>query len=164
MRPQNPLEAAAAQAAPFQKLGSAKAQFERAAQLQSDEDAWRAVLDHFPDDRTYTPEAKERLAVLYLKARRLDDAAKLFNELQAMGREDPVARTVGIAGQAVIASLQGNYRDSQRLIVSELGEAPRRDELTDDLWYLLRRAARENSQHLDEQAKKQLQDLFEDEP
>ena len=84
------------------------------------EDAWRAVLGYFPDDRTYTPEAKERLAVLDLKSRRLDEAQKLFDDLESTGRENPTAKAAGIAGNAVIASLQGNYLESQRLIVYDL--------------------------------------------
>jgi serine/threonine-protein kinase len=164
-RPANPLEGTATKHDRIPRLGSAKEQFERANQLQNDEDAWRAVLDYFPADRTYTAEAKERLAVLYLKGHRLDEAKKTFEELEAMGQEDPKAKAVGIAGMAIIASLKGEYQESQRLIVYELRELPRRrEQFTDDLWLLLRRAGRESAQHLAGDARKQLTDLFDDEP
>ena len=70
-----------------------------------------------------------------------------------------------IAGMAIVASLKGEYQESQRLIVYELRELPRRrEQFTDDLWLLLRRAGRESAQHLDGDARKQLNDLFDDEP
>ena len=164
--PEDPLAVPATRQDPVPKLRTAKEQFERARNgLQSDEDAWRAVLHYFPDDRTYTPEAKERLAVLYLKSRQLDEAKQLFDDLESMGRENPNAQAAGIAGNAVIASLQRNYLESQRLMVDGLRDLPRvREQVTSDLWYLLQHAGRENAQHLGEEANKQLKDLFEEEP
>jgi eukaryotic-like serine/threonine-protein kinase len=166
LRPADPLAVNSTRPDPEPKLRTAKEQFDRARNgLQSDEDAWRAVVQYFPEDRIYTPEAKERLAVLYLKSRRLDEAKSLFDDLESMGRENPNAHAAGIAGKAVIASLQKNYRESQRLIVDGLRDLPHaREQLTGDLWYLLQHAGRENSQHLGEEANKQLKDLFEDEP
>ena len=163
MRPRNPLESPVTAKDAIPRLASAKVQFEHATQLHT-EDGWRAVLEYFPDDHTYNPLAKERLAVLDLENRRLDDAQKLFDELEAMGRENSAAKSVGIAGHAVIASLRGNYSESQRLIVFELGNlGRRRAELSDDLWFLLQRAGRENVRHLGDQANKQLKELFEEE-
>jgi len=165
LRPKNPLDVPVAKLDPVRKLESAKAQFDLAKQLHSDEEAWRAVLEYFPEDRIYVPQAKEQLGVYYLQNRRLDEAKPLFDELEAMGRENAAAKAAGIAGNAVIASLQGNYKESQRLIVSDLGDlSKRRDELSEDLLFLLRGAARTNSQALGEEAKKQLKELFEDEP
>jgi len=166
LRPADPLAAPATGQVSVPKLRTAKEQFERARNgLQSDEDAWRAVLEYFPDDRTYTPEAKERLAVLYLKSRRLDDAKKLFDDLESMGRENPNAQAAGIAGNAVIASLRKNYLESQRLIVDSLRDLPRvREQIGSDLWYLLQHAGRENAQNLGQEANKQLKELFEEEP
>jgi len=165
LRPGNPLDVPATKQEQVPKLHSAKEQFERARNgLQSDEDAWRAVLNYFPDDRTYAPEAKERLAVLYLKSRRLDEAKKLFDDLASIGRENPNAQAAGIAGKAVISSLQGNYLESQRLIVYDLRDLARvREQVTADLWFLLQRTGRENAHHLGEEANKQLKELFEEE-
>ena len=89
LRPTDPLQAAAIQENPTSREGSAQKQFARANQLRSDEDAWKAVLDYFPEDRVYTVQAKERLAVLYLRTLRLKEASKLFSELEGMGRENP---------------------------------------------------------------------------
>ena len=73
-----------------------KNKVERATQLRSDPDAWKAVLDYFPDDRVYTVQAKERLAVLYLRTLRLKEAGKLFSELEGMGRENPKEHSIGL--------------------------------------------------------------------
>ena len=166
LRPVDPLAVPSTRQDPVPKLRTAKEQFDRACNgLQSDENAWQAVVQYFPEDRTYTPEAKERLAVLYLKTRRLDEAKKLFDDLESMGRENPNAHVAGIAGKAVVASLQKNYRESQRLIVDGLRDLPHvREQITGDLWYLLQHAGRENAHHLGDEANKQLKDLFEEEP
>jgi serine/threonine protein kinase len=165
LRPRDPLAIPSTRQAPVPKLHTAKEQFDRARNgLPTDESAWRAVLEYFPEDRTYTPEARERLAVLYLRARRLDEAKKLFDDLEGMGRENPNAQAAGIAGNAVIASLQKNYLESQRLIVYSLRDLPHvRDQITGELWVLLQHAGRENAQHLGDEANKQLKELFEEE-
>jgi serine/threonine protein kinase len=164
LRPKDPLAVTGKRQDPVPKLATAKEQFDRARNgLPTDEAAWLAVLNFFPDDRTYTPEAKERLAVLYLRTHRLDEAKKLFEDLESMGRENPNAQAVGIAGNAVIASLQKDYLQSQRLIVDGLRNMPHmRDQLTPELWMLLQHAGRENGQHLGEEANKQLKELFDE--
>jgi eukaryotic-like serine/threonine-protein kinase len=164
LRPKDPLVVNAKRQDPVPKLATAKDQFNRARNgLPSDEAAWLAVLNYFPEDRTYTPEAKERLAVLYLRTRRLDEAKKLFDDLQSMGRENPNAQAAGLAGNAVTASLQKNYLESQRLIVDGLRELPHmRDQITPELWMLLQHAGRENVQHLGEESTKQLKELFDE--
>lgn len=165
LRPKDPLAIGSKRQEPVPKLATAKDQFNRASNgLPTDEAAWLAVLNYFPEDRTYTPEAKERLALLYLRSRRLDEAKKLFDDLESMGRENPNAQAAGLAGNAVIASLQKDYLGSQRLIVDGLRDTPHmRDQITPDLWMLLQHAVRENDQHLGQEANKQLKELFEEE-
>jgi serine/threonine protein kinase len=165
LRPQDPLAVPSTRQDPVPKMHTAKEQFDRARNgLPTDDDAWRAVLQYFPEDRTYTPEAKEHLAVLYLRTHRLDEAKKLFDDLESMGRENPNAQAAGFAGNAVIASLQKNYLESQRLIVYSLRDLPHvRDQITPDLWMLLQHAGRENVQHLGDDANKQLKELFDEE-
>jgi eukaryotic-like serine/threonine-protein kinase len=164
LRPKDPLAVTAKRSDPVQKLATAKDQFNRAQNgLQSDEAAWLAVLNYFPEDRTYNPEAKERLAVLYLRTRRIDEAKKLFDDLQSMGRENPNAQAAGIAGNAVTASLHKDYLGSQRLIVDGLRENPHmRDQITPDLWILLQHAGRENAQHMGAESDKQLKELLDE--
>jgi eukaryotic-like serine/threonine-protein kinase len=164
LRPKDPLEKPNLQQDRIAKEATAQKQFARASQLRSDEVAWKAVLEYFPDDRIYTVQAKERLAILYLKTQRLKDASKLFNELESMGRENPKENAIGIAGQAIIATLQKNYKKSQGLIY-DLGDlSQRREQLSSDLWQMLQHAGRINSAALGEEANKQLQELFEGEP
>jgi eukaryotic-like serine/threonine-protein kinase len=164
LRPKDPLAVTGKRQDPVTKLATAKEQFSRASNgLPTDEAAWLAVLNFFPEDRTYTPEAKERLAVLYLRTHRLEEAKKLFDDLESMARENPNAQAAGIAGNAVIASLQKDYLQSQRLIVDGMRNLPHmRDQMTPELWMLLQHAARENAQHLGEEASKQLKELFDE--
>jgi hypothetical protein len=120
-------------------------------------------MNYFPEDRSYAPEAKERLAVLYLRTHRLDEAKKLFDDLESMGRENPNAHAAGLAGTAVIACLQKNYLESQRLIVDGLRELPHmREQITPDLWMLLQEAGRQNVHNLGDEYNKQLKELFEE--
>jgi serine/threonine-protein kinase len=165
LRPKDPLKVAAAvQDNRVSREATAQKQFARAMQLRSDEDSWKAVLDYFPNDRAYTVPAKEHLAVLYLRTLRLKEAAKLFSELEGMGRENPKEHSIGIAGQAVMATLQKDYRKSQGLIF-DLGDlTQRRGQISSDLWQMLQRAGAINAKELGEQENKQLQELFEGEP
>jgi tRNA A-37 threonylcarbamoyl transferase component Bud32 len=165
LRPRDPLAVGVKKQDLVPKQATAKEQFDRARNgLPTDEAAWLAVLNYFPEDRTYTPEAKERLAVLYLKTRRNDEAKKLFDDLESMGRENPNAQAAGVAGNAVVATLQKNYLESQRLIVYSLKDLPHiRDQIIPELWMLLQHAGRENALHLGEEANKQLKELLEEE-
>jgi len=165
LRPRDPLAVGVKKQDLVPKQATAKEQFDRARNgLPTDEAAWLAVLNYFPEDRTYTPEAKERLAVLYLKTRRNDEAKKLFDDLESMGRENPNAQAAGVAGDAVVATLQKNYLESQRLIVYSLKDLPQiRDQISPELWRLLQHAGRENAQQLGEEANKQLKELLEEE-
>jgi serine/threonine-protein kinase len=164
LRPKNPLETRAVKEEQIPREATAQKQFARANQLRSDEAAWRAVIGYFPEDRAYTIQAKERLAVLYVRTLRLDEAGKLFRELEGMGRENPKEHAAGIAGEAIIATLQKDYQKSQRLIY-DLGDlSQRRWQLSSDLWLMLQRAGAINARELGQQENKQLQDLFEGEP
>jgi serine/threonine protein kinase len=165
LRPRDPLApAATVQKDRIPQEATAQKQFARATQLHSDEDAWKAVLEYFPNDRVYGVQAKERLATLYLRTLRLKEAGQLFDELEGMGRENPKEHTIGIAGQAIIATLEKDYKKSQRLIY-DLGDLQqRRSQLSGDLWQMLQRAGAINAKELGEQANKQLQDLFDGEP
>jgi eukaryotic-like serine/threonine-protein kinase len=164
LRPKDPLETPALQPDRIPKDPTAQKQFERANKLRSDEDAWKAVLEYYPADRVYDVQAKERLATLYVRTLRLAEASKLFNELDGMGRENPKEHSIGIAGQAIIATLQKDYKKSQSLIY-DLGDlSQRRGQLSSELWQMLQRAGAINAKELGEQENKQLQDLFEGEP
>jgi eukaryotic-like serine/threonine-protein kinase len=164
LRPKDPLQTPTVQQDRIPKEATAQKQFARASQLRSDQDAWRAVLDNFPEDRVYTLQAKERLAILYLRTLHLKEASKLFNELEVMGRENPKAKAIGTAGQAVIATLQKDYKTSQRIIY-DLGDlSQNRDQIDPELWGMLQHAGRINARELGQEANKQLQDLFEGEP
>ena len=116
LRPGNPLEAAPAD--PDPPRHTVDRQYAMASVVEPDnEDAWRAVIDHF-DDPLYEPKAQEQLAQLYLRQLRLDEAEKLFEKLA--GHTEARFQATGFAGQAVIANLRGDYSQSQNLIEGRL--------------------------------------------
>jgi serine/threonine-protein kinase len=112
----NPLEAPLPRSAGVEKKDKAASQYFYALNLKDSIEAWRAVID-FPEDqhnRLFRKYAKQHLAELLLVKRRNDEARALFDELAA--ESDPHFRASGIAGQAVLLNLQGDYRVSQQLL------------------------------------------------
>lgn len=92
-------------------------QYETARRLMDDEDAWLAVIRHEQADLHYVRPAMEQLALLYLRRLRYDDAAAIFDEF-AGADDDEAIQAKGLAGLAVIASLERDAGRSQRIIDS----------------------------------------------
>jgi hypothetical protein len=116
-RPQDPLSQPPTDETQIAIKNTAKEQF-TLAQYNQDQDelfapnevAWKAVIDNFPDDRESRYPAMEQLGVLYLRMLRLEEAAKVFKELENV-EDGPLAaeyRAKGIAGQAVVAKFRGD--------------------------------------------------------
>jgi serine/threonine-protein kinase len=116
-RPEDPLSQPATDQPQFSEKATAKEQFDLAKYNQDNNEllapnevAWKAVIDNFPDDTESRYPAMEQLGVLYLRMLRLDEAAKLFKDLENV-EDGPLAaeyRAKGIAGQAVVAKFQGD--------------------------------------------------------
>ena len=104
-------------------------QWLHASQLGTEE-AWRAVIEYFPDKVYWTSRAKMRLAQIYLREDRLDEALQLFQELAAMGNSEPELRAFGLAGIAGVYVLQKQYREAADTL-NQLW--PIRDHLRDPL-------------------------------
>jgi len=114
----NPLAVPLPRAAAVEKKDKAASQYFYALNLKDNIEAWQAVID-FPEDqhnRLYRNYAKQHLATLLLAKRRYDDARVLFDELAGYSESDPHFRAFGLAGQAVLLNLQGDYRMSQQLL------------------------------------------------
>ncbi len=112
----NPLAAPLPRAAGIEKKEKAASQYFYALNLKDSTEAWQAVID-FPEDqhnRLFRKYAKLHLAELLLVKRRNDEAKALFDELA--GESDPHFRASGLAGQAVLLNLQGDFRMSQQLL------------------------------------------------
>lgn len=113
--PQNPM--AIGKSVP--RLAGAREQYVHAMFQIDNEDAFRAVIQWFPDakDRLWTQRAHEQLALLYLKDRRRHRDAEA--ELTAMRNLDPQDKRLQAQsriGQAYLHVLNGN-RDRAKLIL-----------------------------------------------
>jgi serine/threonine-protein kinase len=114
----NPLAAPLPLAAAVDKKDKAASQYYYALTLKDSIEAWQAVIDDFPApaDRLYVNYAKQQLATLLMAKRRFDEAQQIFDEFAVFGEADPQFRAFGLAGQAILLNLRGDYNQSQRIL------------------------------------------------
>lgn len=91
------------------------AQWLHATQLGTEE-AWRAIIEYFPEKTYWTSRAKMRLAQIYLREDRLDEAFRMFQELAAADESEPELRAFGLAGMTGIHVLQKNDREAAQVL------------------------------------------------
>jgi serine/threonine-protein kinase len=130
LRPRNPLRTRsqppvviAMQKTPFD-------QYTQALSMQPNERAWKAVIEYFPNDKTYTPEARNQLGQMYLLQDRLEEAEEEFKTLATAYGSDQKWRAIGLTGQAFILSLQAQFADSESLLKQV---TPIREELSHEM-------------------------------
>lgn len=160
-RPGNPLDSEVTARSGIQKQTSPTEQYLYAQSLtfsEREEDAWKAVGEFYPDAVVEKRLADLQLARLYLRSERLEDAREIFGELAVLGAEDPSMTANGIAGLAVVSSLQKDFRRSQELISTEL--KPVLDRLDSDMRTLIYATIENNKSELGEQEKRELLELF----
>lgn len=91
------------------------------ARSQRTEAAWQSVIDNF-DDRFLVPQAEEELALLYLESFEPADrekAAQLFEHLANDYPDvDIQLRATGLAGQAIVLSLDNKAQQSEQKLVA----------------------------------------------
>ena len=148
-------------ALPFTQRGSAREQLAEAMLLGTDEDAWQAVIENFKQ----TPErwkAEQRLAILYLNQGRFAEAKKKFETFIEQGGPGDKFNLApsGFAGRAVIATLQGDYATSDRVLSEKLKILS--ENLDGPMKPLLRETIQQNTDHL-EQAQVTLEKMFPEE-
>lgn len=112
---------------PFQKAApsdpvvkqepSIAAQYFAAMRSGDDEAAWKAVVD-YPRDPTGRQEmdrqsAELRLAIIYLQQGRRDKAGEIFQRFKAEGATNPWKKDHGLAGEAIMDSLEGKHTQSK---------------------------------------------------
>jgi hypothetical protein len=120
--PRVPLQqTAAAQVAIARTLASGPTRDNRA----TEEEAWRLVIDQFPDVTAAVLEARLELGLLQLSQRRYEQSQSQFTVLTQQNNNAWRAR--GISGLAVLETLTGKYADSHERIATE------RDNLIRDL-------------------------------
>jgi serine/threonine-protein kinase len=95
--------------------------------MQDQEDAWRAVAEYFPPEKSpenlrYARLAKKGLAAHYLAADRLTEALALYHELAKVERTEADFRLAGIAGEAVVYDKLGQT-DELPIRLAELSGA-----------------------------------------
>ena len=119
----NPFAAPLPPVAGVEKKEKAASQYFYALNLKDSIEAWQAVLDFRSDDRAqqdaarfFQKYARQQLAMLYLTKRRYDEAQQLFDELAELGTAEPQFRAFGLAGQAILLNLRGEYRESQKML------------------------------------------------
>ena len=109
----------------IEKKETAESQFLLASFLNT-EAGWRAVLTYFPNDAKFTIRAKEQLAWLFLEQDDYPRALAIFDEFAKMDTVETQHRAFGLAGRAVVLSLQGKYDASARILIDLV---PLRDKL-----------------------------------
>lgn len=145
-----------------QPLATIQQQYDKARILANDETAWMDVIHHPDNSRVEKDRAKEQLALIYLQSRRFDEAGKIFQDFTSRGilHKDLLAK--GLAGQAVIASLEGDVNKSHNLISLQLKQVS--DKLNGTLRELVLDTIARNRETLGDQVKPSLEDYFAEDP
>ncbi len=91
------------------------AQWLHASQLGTEE-AWRAIIEYFPEKTYWTSRAKMRLAQIYLREDRLDEALRMFQELAAADDSEPELRAFGLAGMTGVYVLQKRDHEASQAL------------------------------------------------
>lgn len=150
MRRRNPLDAPVSGASSIEIQKTARDQVEMAMALSNGpsrperlEEAWQAVLDHFPNDTQAVLLAHRELGVLTLKSERYRESLAHFDELAR--QNDNRWKANGLAGQAALASLAGRHEESHELISIQLIDM--RKFVSQELSELVLLAIRNNREH-----------------
>jgi serine/threonine-protein kinase len=123
-------------------------------------EGWKAVLVNYPNDRYYANEARREIGMLYLHEGAEDKALEQFDELARLrDNTDAEFRAFGLAGQAVVLSLQQEHAKSNGKI-AEL--VPLMEKLDQRMLQMLRDVMRENDRVLKRQTDEQWEKLFQE--
>jgi hypothetical protein len=83
------------------------------------EGAWKSIEKNFPKEGYYVDRANQQLALLYLREGNYDNAMDIFEKFSYRGDSEVELRAFGLAGQAVVLSYQGNYKESTNILIYE---------------------------------------------
>jgi eukaryotic-like serine/threonine-protein kinase len=76
------------------------------------EEAWRAVIEYFPEKEYLVHRAQQQLARIYLRERDYERAMDVCEDLAAASDSDKEFRAFGLAGKCGVLTLQRKYRES----------------------------------------------------
>ena len=120
---------------------------------------WQSVIDYFGDKKDFKLRAQQQLAMIYLHEGDFERAKTIFDQLAGLGDDAVELRAFGLAGQCVVLSLRGQYRESAE-VFAQL--APNRDKLSSEpLQKLVDIAEKRNDSELDQQNAPDWDNLFE---
>ena len=80
------------------------------------EEAWQAVIDHFPDRPYYANRAKRQLAWLYVQKDDYNRAMEKFRELVLLDGSQRELRGFGLAGQYWVLTRQGRHQEAAAVL------------------------------------------------
>jgi eukaryotic-like serine/threonine-protein kinase len=86
------------------------------------EGAWKSIEKCFPKEGYYVDRANQQLALLYLREGGYDDLNKAMDICEKFtyrGDGERELRAFGLAGQSVVLSYQGNYKESTKILIDE---------------------------------------------
>ena len=151
----------------IRKRNTAGEQYAAALIDVDNEASWRAVINNFSDDIHYTPRAMIQLAFLLLDDGRYNEADEWFTKIAQLGENDNFLLLHALAGKAVIASLKGDYKSSDKIIVLDLlplmKKGKSQDQLNNKAGQLITetyRKNRENREESGEDISQELEDLL----
>jgi serine/threonine-protein kinase len=145
-------------ASPIPKQSTVLRQWYVASQIGT-EAAWKSVIEYFPRKEEFTLRAEQQLAMLYLHEGDFDRAMTLFDKLANQGTDAVELQAFGVAGQCVVLSRRGKYRESTEMFARLL---PIRDKLSNEpLQKLVDSAEQKNDAHLDQQNAPDWENWFE---
>ena len=98
---------------------NAEQQWQHAFMLGTNKNAWKKVYELYPDSAEAIT-AKEQLGILYLKDGDFKMAREVFQNLESTGKTDRRSFAKGLAGRAIVESLEGQYSRSNLTISTEL--------------------------------------------
>jgi serine/threonine-protein kinase len=143
----------------FPRQATVLRQYYYASQIGTEE-AWRSVIQYFPDNHYYVLRAEQQLGRIYLRDRDLDNALKTFDDLAAVPSSDTEFRAFGLAGKCGVLSLKGDYAGSAKAlddlfpIIKDLKDRQMHD--------MLNKVVQENRKHLNPQASSQYNQWLEE--
>ncbi|WP_298866617.1 serine/threonine-protein kinase [uncultured Gimesia sp.] len=132
-RPGDPLEApiiepinGASNGTVIPREETAMAQYFLALRMKKNEDAWKAVIVNYPENKVTKPRAQIRLGLLLTRPERYEDAKSIFQELVNTGQSEFVVN--GYAGLMALENLNGDASISQ-----DIWESRIRDHIRDHI-------------------------------
>jgi serine/threonine-protein kinase len=116
MRTPDPFASPSRQESSVPRKETAASQYFYAVNQKDNIEAWQAVVENFQGsaDKLFCNYAEQQIAMLYLAKRRYDEAQSIFDRFAEFS--EPKFRAFGLAGQAMLQNLHGDFQRSQQIV------------------------------------------------